>query len=232
MPVLCYIAGMLDKKNFDFWYAVNNTEVLKLPDNKLETFGTSVVNYHLLCELMDSVDKVRVREGRIEAYRPQILTPQSFADTMLDGFGDEASKYTEWLRSNESDLMILKYGFAIRKQETNDHIVSENLPVMIDRMKDRLHERNDPLSALLVGVEEPWEVCLVKLMVEVVQQSAPEHVRMLKQDPIGARHEIEKAFQQAAQDKSMISELSAKLHRYKLFEEYEDRFFTLVRSMH
>ena len=32
---------------FDFWYAVNNTEILKLPDKKLETFGASDVHYHL-----------------------------------------------------------------------------------------------------------------------------------------------------------------------------------------
>ena len=42
--------------HFDFWYAVNNTEVIQLPTRQLETFGTTALNYVLVSELMDSVD--------------------------------------------------------------------------------------------------------------------------------------------------------------------------------
>ncbi len=221
---------MTDKQQFDFWYAVNNTEVLQVPNSKLETFGTSMVNYHLLTELMDSTNKVRVREGRIEAFRPQIITPQSFMETMLEGFGNEASNYAEWLRANDSELMILKYGFSIRKQEVNDHIVSETLPVAIEQVKEQLAKKADPLSAMLIGVDEPWEVCLLKLMVEVVQQSAPNHVQQLSGDPNGIHHEIEHEFRAAQRDKSRVSYLGEKLNKHNLFEKYEDRFFALLRS--
>ncbi|MDD2237376.1 MAG: hypothetical protein PHP44_07395 [Kiritimatiellae bacterium] len=216
--------------SFDFWYAVNNTEVLRHPATLLETFGNTMVNYHLLTEPMDDTDKVRIREGRIEAYKPQIITPSSFGETALEGFGEEAEHYAEWLRDHEADLMILKYGFSIKKQVINDHIVSENMPMVIDRLKTHLDKQDDPLSALVVGVEEPWEVCLLKLMVEVVQRSAPKHVTDLRNDPDGRRHEIERAFLEASRDAACIPELSQKLHDLGLFEQFEDRFFSLLRA--
>ena len=217
--------------SFDFWYAVNNTEVLQHPSTLLETFGNTIVNYHLLTELMDDSEKVRIREGRIEAYKPQIITPSSFGQAALEGFGEEAEHYAQWLRDHEADLMILKYGFSIKKQVINDHIVSEHLPLVIEQLKTRLEEENDPMGALVVGVEEPWEVCLLKLMVEVVQRSAPKHVTDLRNDPDGRRHEVERAFLEASRDPSRITILSQKLHDYGVFEQYEDRFFSLCRRL-
>ena len=66
---------MSTNKQFDFWYAVNNTELVVTPTSRLETFGDTVVNYYLVCELMDSTDKVCVREGHLKALKPAIVTP-------------------------------------------------------------------------------------------------------------------------------------------------------------
>ena len=63
---------MDSKKQFDFWYAVNNTELVRTPTSRLETFGDTIVNYYLVSELMDNVDKVRVREGHLKALKPSI----------------------------------------------------------------------------------------------------------------------------------------------------------------
>lgn len=221
---------MSKDRRFDFWYAVNNTQVLRLPSNRLETFGTSVVHYHLLTELMDSTDKVRVREGKIEAFRPRLITPDLFNQSALEGFGEEAVKYTEWLQSHRAELLIMQYGFAIKKTETHDHIVTDKLQAVTERVQEDLKEKDDPLSALLVGVDEPWEVCLIKLMVEVVQQSVPGNARDLVRDPNGHRHEIENLFEEAARDPGLVSYLHRKLEEHQLFAEYEDRFFSLVKS--
>ena len=43
----------MDTEEFDFWYAVNNTEIVRQPSGQLETFGTTVLNYFLLTEIMD-----------------------------------------------------------------------------------------------------------------------------------------------------------------------------------
>ena len=102
---------------FDFWYAVSNTRILSMPSRLIETFGTTVLNYHMISEPMDTVNRVRVREGRIQAYRPQIVVPPSLDDEVLEGFGEEAGKYADWLRENGPDLRMLQYGFKIKKEE-------------------------------------------------------------------------------------------------------------------
>ncbi len=225
-------------KQHDIWYAVNNTRVLLTPARRLETFGATMVNYHLVSELPDSVNRVRIREGRIEAQRPQIMTPSTYASSLLEGFGEEAEQYAEWLRHHESDLQILQYGFVIRKQEISEEIVSDSLVAVSERVCRRIEERGDPMAAVVVGVETPWEVCLLKLMFDVIRESAPGNVRDMQRHrlldnmggvPRAVRNEIEDEFSEAAQDPGRIKPLGRKLQKLGLFEEYEDRFYSLLK---
>lgn len=216
---------------FDFWYAVNNTEVLELPRGRLETFGSTQINYRLVTELMDSVGQVRVREGRIQSFRPEILTPQSFTESPLEGFqAGQAEDFIRWLREHESEMVLIKYGFKIRHETVTESIVHDSMDNVVERVRTDLKTKADPLSALIVGVDEPWEVCLLKLLFEVVKQSAPVNARDLRADPDGSRHEIEKAFRMAAGDRSRLAPLAQLLTRLGKFKDYEDRFYALVRS--
>lgn len=218
-------------KEFDFWYAVNNTEVLELPRGQLETFGSTQINYRLVTELMDSIGQVRVREGRIQSFRPEILTPQSFTESPLEGFqAGQAEDFMRWLRKNEADLVLLKYGFKIRQETVTESIIHDSVDNVVDRVRADLKAKADPLSALVVGVDEPWEVCLLKLLYEVVKRSAPTNARDLRADPDGSRHEIERAFRLAAGDRNRLAPLAQLLTRLDKFSDYEDRFFALVRS--
>ena len=229
---------MEEKRIFDFWYAVNNTEVVLLPERHLETFGTTILNYHLVAELMDSVDQVRVREGRIQASQPQIITPESYSETLLEGFGDEAAKYVDWLKEHEREVRILEYGYKLKQESFSEHVVSDNMESVIDRVKQEVKSKDDTLSAVAVGVDNPWDVCLVKLFWEIVRESATINIQQLQKknmfSPTGrevnARNEIEAAFLAANKDPGLISALSAKLQKLGLFDEYQDRFFSLVRS--
>lgn len=215
---------------FDFWYAVNNTEVVVPPSRPLETFGTTTLHYHLVAELMDTADQVRVREGKIHAYRPAILTPTDLAQSLLEGFGEQqAEAYIDWLRAHEEHLVLLQYGFKVRKESISESVITDGMDAVVDRIRGDLEARQPPMTALIRGVEEPWEVCLLKLLVEVVQGSALANARDLKRDPGGVRHEIEQAFQAAARDASRIEALAALLRKHNLFREYEDRFFSLIR---
>ena len=218
--------------NFDFWYAVNNTEVLVLPRSRLETFGTTLIHYRLVTEPMDVVGQVRVREGRIQSFRPEILTPASLLESPLaEGFrSGPAEDFVRWLREHESDLVLLKYGFKIRQETTTESLVHDSVENVLDRVRSDLEARNDPLGALVRGVDEPWEVCLLKMLFEVVRRSAPGNARELRSDPDGSRHEIERAFRQAAGDRSRLAPLADLLNRLGKFKDYEDRFFALVRS--
>ena len=229
----------MDKDHaFDFWYAVNNTEIVLAPRRHLETFGATVLNYHLISELMDSANQVRVRAGRLQAHKPAIITPQAYAETLLEGFGDEAAKYVEWLKDHETEVRILQYGYRLRQESFSEHIVSDRLPAVVERVKKEVEERQDQMSAVVVGVDTPWDVCLVKLFWEIIQSSAVHNIRELNQRrlfdapdgvPLGVRREIDEAFLAASRNPAMIQALGRRLQKYGLFEEYQDRFFTLIK---
>ena len=225
---------MRNDPQFDFWYAVNNTEVISVPERRLETFGATMVNYHLVTEMMDSVDKVRVRVGKLKAFRPEIITPQSIDEMMLEGFGNEARDYADWLHKHAQEMQILKYGFKVQKQDINDYILSDSLQTVVDRVKDEVSGSADPLGAVLVGVDRPWEVCLLKLMVELVQNSVAGNIQDIRQQQRDRKaqfhQQIEQSFLAASRDASKVPELADLLKRNGLFERFEDRFFAVVRA--
>ncbi|MEN7972419.1 MAG: hypothetical protein ABFR47_01150 [Verrucomicrobiota bacterium] len=222
------------KQQFDFWYAVNNTELVTAPTSRLETFGNTIVNYYLVCELMDSVDKVRIREGHLKALKPEIITPQSLGQMDLEDFGPDARNYADWLKEHSGDLKVLQYGFRIQKQEIKDYVVTDHLDNVMDRVKKEVAAKDDPFSAILIGVDSPWEVCLLKLMVELVQHSAKGNMQDIRKQAVAQKHNlqenIEHGFLEASRDSSKINALADQLKQNGLWEKYEDRFFALVKA--
>jgi len=225
--------------DFDFWYAVNNTEIPLMPMRRLETFGATMIYYHMLSEPMDAVRQTRIREGRIQAYQPQILTPASFANAILEGFGPEAEAYANWLREHTQDLHILRYGFHIRKEEIREHLVHEPIEVIKPQVVEQAQKSPHPMTAVVAGVDHPWEVSLIKLMADVIRYSAPGNVRdlarrkLLDDDgglPRAVREELDRDFLAASRNPRLIKALGRKLQQFGVFEEYQDRFFSLVRA--
>lgn len=226
-------------KSHNFWYAINNTEIVIMPRSNLETFGVTNLHYHMVSELMDSVDRIRVREGSIESGRPQIITPAYYETELLEGFGQEAQQYVDWLRKHAKDLHILQYGFKLQKRELKETVVGGKIEEVTEQVKQSVISGSDPLAAVVRGVDDMWDVCLLKLMVDVVRQSAPVNFnefgrRQMLQDaggvPRAVRQEIERRFDEAARRPSLIPSLHSQLHKYGLFDEYEDRFFALVKQ--
>ena len=150
------------------------------PQKRLETFGTTVLNYHLITEEMDAVNRMRVREGRIHAQKPELVTPDGFAKLLLDGFGEKAERYADAVSEFASQIAILKYGFTFRKDETRRYDVTGALAEVSDRVKRDVVAKGDPLSAVLTGVDDGWEVCLLKFALYMVLASGGDHVRDLK----------------------------------------------------
>jgi len=224
---------------FDFWFAVNNTEIVVPPKRHLETFGNTIINYYLVSELMDTIGKVRVREGRMQALRPQIITPSSYSTTLLEGFGEQAQQYLEWLKEHEDSVRILRYGYTLKQEAFSEQVISDSLEAVIARVKGDVTGKSDPFAAVVKGVDDPWDVCLVRLFWTVIQNSAQTNIRELHerrmfeiQDgiPVGLREEIEKGFHAAAKDASLIKPLGKLLQDNNLFEQYQDRFFKLVQG--
>ena len=224
---------------FDVWFAVNNTEIVVPPKRHLETFGNTIINYYLVSELMDAIGKVRVREGRMQALRPQIITPSSYSTTMLEGFGEQARQYLEWLKEHEDTVRILRYGYTLKQEAFSEQVLSDTPEAVLERIKAEVANRKDPFSAIVKGVDDPWDVCLVRLFWTVIQNSAQMNIREMNERrmfeiedglPAGLREEIEKGFQAAAKDASLIKPLGRLLQESGVFEHYQDRFFNLVQG--
>lgn len=163
---------MRDLTPDDFAYALENTRVVHPPQRRLATFGTSILHYHLVTEDMDSVHLSRVREGSIVAEKPQIITPDQMAKLALEGFGEKGQRYADLINQNAHKLSVLKYGFRMKKSDIRCYDVHDSLDPVVQRVCEEVRQKNDPLTAVLTGVDDGWEVCLVRFMLEMIQASA------------------------------------------------------------
>src|SRR5882672_4686526 len=81
----------MDKELF-YLNVMNKTKILRPPRHTLATFGTTVLNYVLLSPLPDVENQCRLREGRVTAERPKIITPDLWRKR-FEGFGEETDIY-------------------------------------------------------------------------------------------------------------------------------------------
>jgi hypothetical protein len=156
----------------DFQYAVENTEVIVAPQGKIATFGHTSFRFYLISELMDQVDEVRVRDGRIHAERPQILAPDHYARLLLEGFGEKAARYAEQLREQAQKFAVVRYGFQFRKTDVVEKTVRSSIAAVIEQTKRQIEGADEPLSAVIQGVDDAWEVCLLKFTIDLIERSS------------------------------------------------------------
>lgn len=155
----------------DIHYALETTEVLHEPDRRIDTFGTTSFEFHLLSELMDDVTQVRIRSGRITAEKPLILRPEISGELEFEGFGDQARAFGEWLRDRVENTAALQYGFNFRKSEVTESLVHDSMENVRDRVVDDARRTGNPLTAVILGVDDTWEICLLKFTIEMIQKS-------------------------------------------------------------
>src|SRR4030065_2160402 len=93
-------------------YALENTRVIKPPRQSLSTFGSTNIYYYLITQLMETANVVR--EGRVIAAKPKIVTPAYLIN--LDGFGGGARRYIEMMaEENPSEPgLFYSYNNALR----------------------------------------------------------------------------------------------------------------------
>ena len=159
-------------KEDDFQYAIENTQVILAPEQKIATFDTTSFRFYLISELMDRVNQVRVRDGRIHADRPQILTPEHFNRLLLEGFGEKAQRYVDQLRERMQSMAVLRYGFQFRKTDITEQMFRDPIESVIERTKSYVQHRDDSLSAVIQGVDDAWEVCLLKFTIDMIERSS------------------------------------------------------------
>lgn len=156
-------------------YALETTRVLREPDRRIDTFGETRFSFQLISEVMDRVGQVRVRSGEMEAMRPRIMRPESYRDVKLDGFATEAREkfdhMLEKFREQGMDLAFLQYGFQFRRSNFQEQLINEPIADVRKQMLEEVRRSGDPTLAIIEGVDDAWEISLLKFSFEMIQQS-------------------------------------------------------------
>jgi hypothetical protein len=215
-------------------YTIAHTEVLRPPKQSLATFGITNIYYYLVTELMESTNIVR--EGRVIAAKPKIVTPAYLIN--LEGFSSQARRFIEMMAEKYPHEAGIFYSYKNEPKEMN--IVSDPLEKIVDRIGQQIDSQADPLAAIIKGVEEMWDVSLLKFTYELTSKSVHTNVAemersgLLRMDnegiPADARKYIEELFEKTRQDPSYATMLIAELKRWGLFHQYQDRFLSLFRK--
>jgi hypothetical protein len=222
--------------------AVKHTEILRPPKRSLATFGTTNIYYYLLTEpayseLIKSATETVIREGRVIAERPKIVTPYYLSQ--LEGFSSEAKKYFDMLiKTYGSNAPGLFYTYKNEPKELT--IVSDNILAVVAKLNDDIDKRGDPLTSIIRGQDELWDVSLMKFIYEMTRISLPDNLLQMETRglldidssgiPADARVRIEEFFNKVSKGELDPSELKKELDRWGLFEEYEDRFLGIFKK--
>ncbi len=223
-------------------YAIKKTEILRRPKQTLATFGTTNIYYYLVTEPVyaepdKNVTETVIREGRVIAERPRIVTPYYLS--RLEGFSSEARKYFDALsRIQGPDAPGLFYTYKNESKELT--IAADDLLSVVNKLNAEIDKRGDPLTSIIKGEDEFWDVSLMKFIYEMTRSSLADNLRQLGTRgllavddsgiPADARLRIDELFIKVSQGEYEPYKLKAELDRWGLFEEYEDRFFTIFRQ--
>jgi hypothetical protein len=111
---------------------------------------------------------------------------------------------------------------------------------VVGKINEEIDKKNDPLSSIIKGQDDLWDVSLLKFIYEITSRSMQSNIRQLGSRgllgmspggvPVGARQKIEDMFRQVAEGECKADVLEEELNRWGVFEEYQDRFFALVRG--
>lgn len=220
-------------------YAIRHTAVLRSPRQALATFGTTNVYYYLVTEpsyrdLVEGEDETVVREGRVLAERPRVVTPSYLIN--VEGFSEHARRYIEMMvQELGSNAPGLFYGYRNEPKEMT--IVSSDLNSVVDRIEGEIDKEGNPLTAIIKGVDEFWDVSLLKFIFDMTRYSLGSNISELGRRglldvdhrgvPADARLSIEHLFGLVRRGEVDPSVLKTELDRWGVFEEYEDRFLRL-----
>lgn len=222
-------------------YAIEHTEMVRAPRQSLATFGVSDIRYYLLTlpaytDIAGDTGETVVREGRVIAERPKIVTPH-YLINLFQGF-EHGQEYAEYVLrtygANEPGLL-----YRYRNEPADMNILSSPMESVIESINQEIDRSGNPLSTIIKGVDELWDISLMKFIHDITRQSLGSNVMemgmrgMLGMEggiPRHARYTIEQLFHEAAAQRSRVSELEAELRRWGLFGEYQDRFLDLFRK--
>jgi hypothetical protein len=232
----------LDTNDKRVEYAVLNTQILRPPRQSLATFGVTNVYYYLVTEpayteVIPGASETVIREGRVIAERPRIVTPYYLS--RLEGFSSDARKYFDTLiRTFGAGVPGLFYTYRNEPKEMN--IVSGNLLSVVEKLNGEIDRKGDPLTSIIKGQDELWDISLLKFIYEITRGSIPTNLSQLGSKglldtdsngvPLDARLRIEELFSKVATGECEPDTLKDELDHWNIFAGYEDRFLSIFKK--
>jgi hypothetical protein len=229
--------------NPQFLKVLLDTVVVKPPKQNLASFGTTVVTYNMvtrpLYQVLDAdkrTEEAVLRRGTVKAERPQIVTPQFLSRT--HGFGDEAQEFMrELIRSGQADNPGMLYTYS--NDPGQMEIISGRPEIVAERIGQRIDRESQPLEAVILGVDELWDVSLMKFIFDLTNSSAPTNVSDFRRSgrlnvdngvPMDARLRIGEMLHQVRNGDLDPAVLHGELEAWQLFNEYQDQFFQALNG--
>lgn len=224
--------------------AVRHTEILRAPKQSLYTFGITNILYYLVTEpaypelvKTKKIPETVIREGRVTAQRPKLVTPYYLS--RVEGFSSEARRYFEAsLEKYGTSASGLLYTYSNEPKELS--IVSDDLPSVVDKLNAEIDQRADPMAAIIKGEDDLWDISVLKFIFELTASSLPDNIGQMRSRgllsidsagvPVDARVRINELFAMVHRGELEPGELKEELDRWGLFEEYQDRFFNILRK--
>ena len=222
--------------------AIEQTWVARFPKQRLATFGSTNLAYYVVTEpiygeLQPDKEEGVVRTGKVIAERPALITPMYALN--LDGFSPEAYEYFQEVsrQAGPNSPGIL---YEYKNEEGRTDIVSGAPSEIAHRISDDLNRRQEDMSVVMVGVDQLWDVALLKFIYEFTSSSVAGNVRDLGSKgllepqadyggvPKAAVEQIDRLFREVEQG-AHPDMLKSELDRWGVFDFYEDRFFELIR---
>jgi len=121
---------------------------------------------------MDTIGQVRVRSGEMEAQKPQIIRPQDMGGVGLAGFNDKAGEFLDFLREQKMEPVFFQYGFMFKRSNVTEELVHESIEAVRDRVLEEVRVSGDPMLAVMEGVDDAWEIALLKFAIEMIGKSS------------------------------------------------------------
>ncbi|MGM0603362.1 MAG: hypothetical protein ACQESS_08625 [Bacillota bacterium] len=236
-------------------YVLDNTEILVEPEDLISTSKKTTLHYFVLTEpyylgeFPEEGPETKVREGKITWEKPKLLTPDYMIN--MDGFSNEAKKAMQMIARDNPDLAGLMYKMNYRKESISTFTVSKNVENCSREIEEDMKDDEDSLVVIIQGVDELWDVSLMKfiqgLMIKSAYKSQMPYyeekgylstdekgysvvTRNLEGLPIAASEEIEKLFKRVKKGDEDPSKLKQELDRWGVFKSYQDRFFALFKE--
>lgn len=234
---------------------LENTEILLEPDELLATDHATTLHYYVLSkpyyleEFPEEGPETKVREGSITWEKPKLLTPDYMVN--MKGFSGEAKKAMQMMAHDNPDLAALLYKMNYRQHSINTFIIGAEMETAEAEIRKEVDKADGRLNVIIKGVDELWDVSLLKFIQTLMLKSAyksqlPDYedkgflstdeegysvvTRNLEGLPIAASEEIEKMFELVKSGEEDPAKLKQELDHWGVFNAYQDRFFDLFRE--